>query len=76
MKSIPYRVTDDDGRASAFLTSEQFVPGYYKMRFGVGGYFASNGADTFFPFAEVVDSAEAIQIPEESSFRFLHHVVV
>ena len=50
-----YRVTDDDGRASAFLTSNQFVSGYYKMRFGVGGYFSSKGMDTFFPFAEVVN---------------------
>ena len=47
-------MTDDDGRAAAFLTSDQFVSGYYKMRFGVGGYFASKGMDTFFPFAEVV----------------------
>ena len=47
-------MTDNDGRAAAFLTSDQFVSGYYKMRFGVGGYFASKGMDTFFPFAEVV----------------------
>ena len=44
-------MTDDDGRASGFLTGDQFAPGHYKMRFGVGDYF---GGDTFFPFVEVI----------------------
>ena len=33
--------------------SDQFAPGYYKMRFGVGDYFSSQSKQTFFPFVEV-----------------------
>ena len=47
------RVTNDDGRASAFLTWDQFLCAHYKMRFEVGEYFASHGVETFFPYAEV-----------------------
>ena len=32
---------------------DQLTPGYYRMHFGVGGYFASQGKDTFYPYAEV-----------------------
>ena len=48
------RLTDDDGRASGFLAGDQFAPGHYKMRFGVGEYFGAMGGDTFFPFVEVI----------------------
>ena len=51
-----FRVTNEDGRASAFLTWDEFLCAHYKMRFEVGEYFASHGAETFFPYAEVRES--------------------
>ena len=46
-------MTNDDGRASAFLTWDKFLCAHYKMRFEVGEYFASHGVETFFPYTEV-----------------------
>lgn len=36
---VASRLTNEDGRASAFLTWEQFTPGTYKMHFATGQYF-------------------------------------
>jgi len=48
------RVTNEDGRASNFLSWEQFQPGTYKMHFSTGQYFKERATETFYPFAEVV----------------------
>ena len=47
------RVTNDDGRASNFLTWEDFKPGTYKMHFATGQYYKEKNTETFYPFAEV-----------------------
>ena len=47
------RVTNDDGRASNFLSWEDFKPGTYKMHFATGPYFKEKNTETFYPFAEV-----------------------
>ena len=54
--NLMFRVTNEDGRASAFLTWDEFLCAHYKMRFEVGEYFASRGAETFFPYAEVSEA--------------------
>ena len=36
---VASRLTNEDGRASAFLTWELFTPGTYKMHFATGQYF-------------------------------------
>ena len=46
-------MTNDKGRVLDFLKLDQLALGYYRMHFGVGGYFASQGKDTFYPYAEV-----------------------
>jgi len=48
------RVTNDDGRASNFLSWEEFQPGTYKMHFSTGQYFKDRATETFYPYAEVV----------------------
>jgi len=48
------RVTNDDGRASNFLSWEDFRPGTYKMHFATGQYFKEKQTETFYPYAEVV----------------------
>merc|ERR1712038_180836 len=48
------RVTNDDGRASNFISWEDFKPGTYKMHFATGRYFKEKNTETFYPFAEVV----------------------
>jgi len=48
------RVTNDDGRASNFLSWEDFRPGTYKMHFSTGQYFKERATETFYPYAEVV----------------------
>ena len=47
------RVTNEDGRASNFLSWEDFKPGTYKMHFATGQYFKEKNTETFYPFAEV-----------------------
>ena len=47
------RETNADGRASAFLTWEQFEPGTYKMKFDIKEYFDRKNSETFYPYAEV-----------------------
>ena len=47
------RVTNGDGRASNFLSWEDFKPGTYKMHFATGQYFKEKNTETFYPFAEV-----------------------
>merc|ERR1711963_550117 len=46
--------TNADGRASAFLTWEQFEPGTYKMKFDIKEYFERKNSETFYPYAEIV----------------------
>lgn len=48
------RVTNADGRASNFLSWEEFTPGTYKMHFSTGQYFKARATETFYPYAEVV----------------------
>ena len=48
------RVTNDDGRASNFLSWEAFRPGTYKMHFATGQYFKEKQTETFYPYAEVI----------------------
>ena len=48
-----FRVTNDDGRASNFLSWDQFHPGTYKMHFSTGQYFKERNTETFYPYAEV-----------------------
>ena len=48
-----FRETNADGRASAFLTWEQFEPGTYKMKFDIKEYFERKNSETFYPYAEV-----------------------
>jgi len=48
------RVTNADGRASNFLSWEQFQPGTYKMHFSTGQYFKERATETFYPYAEVI----------------------
>lgn len=46
--------TNQDGRASAFLSWEQFEATTYRMRFDTKDYFHGKGQDTFYPYADVV----------------------
>ena len=48
------RVTDNDGRASNFLSWEDFTPGTYKMHFSTGQYYKEKQTETFYPYAEVI----------------------
>merc|ERR1719412_1106290 len=61
------RVTNEDGRASNFLSWEDFKPGTYKMHFATGQYFKEKNTETFYPFAEVVfeikDSKSHYHVP-------------
>jgi len=45
---------NSDGRASGFVTWEQFEPVVYKMKFDIKEYFQSKNISTFYPYAEVV----------------------
>ena len=45
--------TDADGRVAA-IGPERLEPGEYVLRFGSGEYFASQGADAFYPEVVVV----------------------
>ena len=47
------RRTNQDGRASAFLTWEEFETGRYKMHFQLEEYFGRKGTQSFYPYAEV-----------------------
>ena len=53
--SLPFRrTTNQDGRCSNLLTSEQFVPGTYRIRFDTAAYFTSIGNhEPFYPYVEV-----------------------
>merc|ERR1712061_218816 len=46
--------TNEDGRASGFLSWESFEPVMYRMRFDIKDYFHKRGIETFYPYAEVV----------------------
>jgi len=48
------KLSNEDGRASAFLSWENFHPGTYKLHFNTGEYYAKTNTSTFYPFAEVV----------------------
>ena len=51
---VTQKSTNQDGRASGFLTWEQIQPEIYRMRFGIKDYFGAKNIDTFYPYAEVV----------------------
>merc|ERR1719431_2044007 len=63
---LQQRTTDNEGRASSFLSSDHFRSGVYKMHFGTGQYFRDRGTESFYPYAEVVFE---IKNPEEH-----HHI--
>ena len=47
--------TNDDGRVADLLPEERaLTAGIYKMHFDTGAYFAANGQQGFYPWAEVV----------------------
>ena len=48
-----HREANSDGRASGFVTWEQFQPVVYKMKFDIKEYFQSKNISTFYPYAEV-----------------------
>ena len=48
-----HRVTNEDGRASNFLSWDDFKPGTYKMHFATSQYFKEKLTETFYPYAEV-----------------------
>ena len=48
------RLTNSDGRASNFISWDDFTPGTYKMHFASGQYFKERQTETFYPYAEVV----------------------
>ena len=49
-----FRKTNQDGRASGFLSWEQIQPITYRMRFEIQDYFQSKNIETFYPYAEIV----------------------
>jgi len=51
---VKSKLTNEDGRASQFLTGEELRPGIYKMVFNTGDYFAKKNSPAFHPFIEVV----------------------
>ena len=51
--TILSRQTNNDGRASGFMSWKQFQPGTYKLKFNVKEYFEARDMDTFYPYAEV-----------------------
>lgn len=51
---IQKKVTNEDGRASGFLSWQEFHPATYRLRFDVKHYFSNLNLDTFYPYAEVV----------------------
>ncbi len=47
--------TDADGRWKDVLPKgKQLVAGVYRLRFETGPYFAMQGRDTFYPYADIV----------------------
>ncbi|XP_076032351.1 5-hydroxyisourate hydrolase [Oratosquilla oratoria] len=59
---VSSKVTNSDGRASNFLSQEEFTQGVYKMRFETGDYFKQLNTKGFYPYVEIVFEIEA---PEE-----------
>jgi len=59
--------TNEDGRASGYLSWEEFETITYRMRFETKEYFHKKGQETFYPYAEVVfeikDSKAHYHIP-------------
>ncbi|XP_048402801.1 5-hydroxyisourate hydrolase isoform X1 [Stegostoma tigrinum] len=53
-RDIATGVTNSDGRCPGLLTSENFVPGIYKMKFAVDEYWQSLKMASFYPYIEVV----------------------
>jgi len=51
---LSQKETNQDGRASGFISWDQFTPGTYKMHFSTGQYFKKIGKESFYPYAEVV----------------------
>jgi len=50
---VKSKLTNEDGRASEFLTGEELDVGTYKMVFNTGDYFAMQKTTAFHPFIEV-----------------------
>ncbi|XP_055047916.1 5-hydroxyisourate hydrolase b [Misgurnus anguillicaudatus] len=46
--------TNEDGRCPGLITSNDFTPGTYKMRFETGQYWESLGQCSFYPYVEIV----------------------
>jgi 5-hydroxyisourate hydrolase len=52
-------VTDPDGRASTLLpVHTTLIPGMYRLRFGTGAYFLSQGIKGFYPEVQVIVQIE------------------
>merc|ERR1712098_781009 len=71
------RATNDDGRASKFLSWDEFKPGTYKMHFATGEYFKQQKVETFYPYAEVVFEIKKSRsslpcCPSSQSFRIFN----
>ncbi|XP_051884570.1 5-hydroxyisourate hydrolase [Pristis pectinata] len=47
-------VTNSDGRCSGLLTSQNFIPGVYKMKFATDEYWQSLNMTSFYPYIEIV----------------------
>ena len=62
-----FRTTNSDGRASGFISQQDFEPITYKLKFHTNEYFKGQGKETFYPYAEVVfhvkDTAAHYHIP-------------
>ena len=51
--------TDADGRVKTLLKNQALQAGTYRLRFHVGDYFQSCGANAFYPYVEIVFLVEA-----------------
>lgn len=59
-KKISQGQTNSDGRCPGLLTTEQFIPGVYKIFFDTGSYFKANNIKGFYPFVEIVFEIEDV----------------
>nr|XP_054754139.1 uncharacterized protein LOC129260117 [Lytechinus pictus] len=59
-KKIAEGQTNSDGRCPGLLTTDQFLPGVYKLYFDTGSYFTANDIKGFYPFVEIVFEIEDV----------------
>ncbi|MBK8981477.1 MAG: hydroxyisourate hydrolase [Ignavibacteria bacterium] len=53
-KMIAEGITNEDGRITDLLNERDSLQfGLYKLKFETGDFFFKNGADTFYPYAEI-----------------------